>query len=136
METKDYNRELKNWKEWFEREKEYERRREELDKEFGHDGFNFGPYTIITDPSDLLNPDFILPGLNLPFSKISNTDQKIPSYFGKRLKSELDGTEGVVIGYGYDAFDDYIQIRKDDGKEVGILVNSRYDINEYQNRAE
>ena len=143
METKEYNEYQKKWeKYWKDEDVYYERRAEyiregkewkleKLDKDFGHSCFNarqFGPFTLITDPSDLLNHNFILPGYTHSFYGHPNTDHAIPTYFGKRLWSELDSVEGVVVGYGYDAYDDYIQIRLDTGELKNILVNSKYTV--------
>ena len=144
MKKEEYDRYVERWNKYWEREKIYwETRRkwvkeedkhseaefERLDKDFGHDGFNalqFGPYTIIEDPADLLNPAFILPGFNIPFCEMKNTDHNIPSYFGKTLKSELTGEVGTVVAYGYDSHDDYIIIEMEDGKKSSIIVNSHY----------
>ena len=143
METKEYERLCERWEEWKKRETVYWNKRREyirtgkeylldkLDKDYGHDGFNslqFGPHTIIDNPADLLNPNFILPGVNLPFCQLKNTDQNIPLYFGKTLCSELMKCEGIVTGYSYDSSDDYIRIRLENGKEHFIITNSHYHI--------
>ena len=148
MEQKEYNRYVKRWKKYLEEEKIYceerrklvvrsdsgenvEREFEKLDKRFGRDFFGgrrFGPYTVIKDALDLLNPNFILPGFNVPFCDLSNTDKNIPSYFGKKLYSDLEEKEGIVIGYSYDAYDDYIIIETEDNKIVNVMVNSHYHI--------
>ena len=142
METKEYNDYLEKWDKYWKKEKEYYLKRAEfiqeekeyllpdLDKRYGHDGLcslQFGPFTVIRDPFDLLNPNFILPGYDHSFLQHPNTDPQIPLYFGKRLWSDLEKCEGVVIGYGYDAYDDYIQIRLDTGEIRNILVNSKYE---------
>jgi len=134
----------RQWEEYGKKQVEYfERRRKlveedasekkfkDLKKEFGYEGLSsswFGPYTIIDDPKDLIDPNFILPGYGIPFCKMENTDHKIPEYFGKRIRSEIENTEGVVIAYGYDAGDDYIIIKTDDGRVVNVIVNSKYQL--------
>ena len=142
VKTENYNNYVERWSRWWKREGEYwEKRREfverdasdeefrELDIEYDKAGPNseyFGPYTIIDDPRDLLNPNFILPGMDSSFLSLTNTDRRIPEYFGKRIYSEIENISGIVIGYGYDAGDDYIIIRDDFGKEHHIIVNSHY----------
>ena len=145
METKEYNKYVERWDKYWKREKEYYQKREEyikeekeyllpeLDKRYGHDGscsLQFGPFTVIRDQADLLNHNFILPGYDCSFCQLSNTDLNIPSYFGKRLWSDLEKCEGEVIGYAYDAYDDYIQIRTDTGEIRNIMVNSHYRVEE------
>ena len=145
VETKEYNEYVRRWDKYWKQEKEYLEKRAEyiredkeflldaLDKRYGHDSFNprqFGPFTIIRDQADLLNHNFILPGLDLPFCQYPNTDHNIPHYFGKKLWSELEKCEGEVIGYAYDAYDDYIQIRTDTGEIRNIIVNSHYKVKE------
>jgi hypothetical protein len=146
METKEYNYYVKRWKKYWKREEEYYTKRAEyvredkdylipaLDKRYGHGSidspYQFGPFTIIRDQADLLNPNFILPGYDYPFCQHPNTDHNIPLYFGKILSSELEKCEGEVIGYAYDAYDDYIQIRLDTGEIRNIMVNSHYKVEE------
>ena len=146
METKEYNKYVERWDKYWKREKEYYQKREEyireekeyllpeLDKRYGHgkldSPYQFGPFTVIRDPSDLLNHNFILPGYDYSFLQHPNTDLNIPSYFGKILRSDLEKCEGEVIGYAYDAYDDYIQIRLDTGEIRNIMVNSHYKVKE------
>ena len=152
MEQKEYNRYVKRWKKYWEDEKVYSEERKKLvirsdsgenvekefkklDKRFGHgDLFSskqYGPFTIIKDRADLLNPNFILPGMDKPFCDLENPDKKIPDYFGKKIVSELDKDYiGIVIGYSYDAYDDYIMIEREDGSIRNILVNSHYYLEE------
>ena len=145
METEEYNEYVGRWEKYWKREEEYYQKRAEyvrenkdyllpaLDKRYGHDGFNhmmFGPFTIIHDPADLLNHNFILPGYDYSFCQHPNTDHNIPRYFGKKLWSDLEKCEGIVIGYAYDAYDDYIQIRLDTGEIRNIMVNSHYRVEE------
>ena len=147
METKEYNDYVKRWEKYWKREEEYYQKRAEyvredkdylipaLDKRYGHGSINspyqFGPFTIIRDQADLLNPNFILPGYDYPFCQHPNTDHNIPLYFGKKLWSEIERCEGVVIGYAYDAYDDYIQIKLDTGEIRNIIVNSIYKVEGY-----
>lgn len=139
METQEYNNYVERWKKYWKREKEYYEKRMEyirdekeyllpdLDERYGHgkidSPYQFGPFTIIRDQADLLNHNFILPGLDSSFLDLTNTDKNIPFYFGKKL---LVGglVEGIVVGYGYDAYDDYIRVQDDNGKIKNILVNS------------
>ena len=145
METKEYNDYLEKWDKYWKKEKEYYLKRTEfiqegkeyllpdLDKRYGHDGscsLQFGPFTVIRDQADLLNHNFILPGYDYSFLQHPNTDLNIPLYFGKRLWSELEKCEGEVIGYAYDAYDDYIQIKTDTGEIRNIMVNSYYKVEE------
>ena len=145
METKEYNKYVEKWEKYWKREEEYYEKRAEyiredkdylipaLDKRYGHDNLNslqFGPFTVIRNQADLLNHNFILPGYDYPFCQRLNTDPKIPLYFGKKLWSELEECGGIVIGYAYDAYDDYIQIRLDTGMVKNILVNSIYKVEE------
>ena len=114
---------IKRWEKYRKDLKTYTDKRKELveknasDKEFSEldSKFNiFGPFTIIRDTNDILDPNFILPG----------------EYFGKTLHSEYDDDSGVVVEYAYDAYDDYIGILSDSGKIKYILVNSRYRVDE------
>ncbi len=142
MKAEKYLEYEKRWEEYRKKQLEYfdrkrklvkedapEKKFRDLEKEFGYEGLSsawFGPYTIIEDPKDLIDPNFILPGYGIPFCEMKNTDHNIPEYFGKRLWSEIEHTEGTVIAYGYDAGDDYIIIRTDEGKIVNVIVNSKY----------
>ena len=120
MEQKEYNSYVERWKKYWKDEKIYyeERRKlvirsdagenvekefKKLDKRFGHgDLFSskqYGPFTVIKDKADLLNPNFIC---------------------------ELDNCIGTVIGYSYDAYDDYIMIELENGAIKNIMVNSHY----------
>ena len=146
METKEYNDYVERWEKYWKREKEYYEKRREyirdekeyllpaLDERYGHDKidspYQFGPFTIIHDQADLFNHNFILPGYDYPFCQHPNTDLNIPKYFGKKLWSDLEKCEGEVIGYAYDAYDDYIQIRLDTGEIRNIMVNSHYKVEE------
>ena len=146
METKEYNNYVERWEKYWKREEEYYQKRAEyvredkdylipaLDKRYGHDkldsSYQYGPFTIIRDQADLLNHNFILPGYDYPFCQHPNTDHNIPLYFGKILRSELEKCEGEVIGYAYDAYDDYIQIRLESGEIRNIMVNSHYKVEE------
>ena len=130
---------IKRWEKYRKDLKTYTDKRKELveknasDKEFSEldSKFNiFGPFTIIRDPNDLLDPNFFLPGYDSTFLNLKNTDHKIPEYFGKTLHSEYDDDSGVVVEYAYDAYDDYIGILSDSGKIKYILVNSRYRVDE------
>ena len=147
MEQKEYNSYVERWKKYWKDEKIYyeekrklvirsdagenvEKEFKKLDKRFGHgDLFSskqYGPFTVIKDKADLLNPNFILPGLDCSFYEKKNTDKKIPEYFGKKIVSELDNCIGTVIGYSYDAYDDYIMIELENGAIKNIMVNSHY----------
>lgn len=151
MEQKLYQEYLKKWDTWLKDEEAYFKKKKQLvarnapkkefdklDKFYGHDGFNtrqFGPWTVIYDKEDLLNPEFILPGGNKSFCQLKNTDQNIPSYWGKRIFDEhRNEIVGRVIGYGYDSGDDYIIARDDNDvdkgvkREICVMVNSHYKI--------
>ena len=124
MNTKEYNNYVERWEKYWKREKEYYEKRMEyirdekeyllpaLDERYGQGRFDspyqFGPFTIIRDQADLMNH----------------------KYFGKKLWSDLEKCEGEVIGYAYDAYDDYIQIRLDTGEIRNIIVNSHYRVEE------
>jgi hypothetical protein len=62
--------------------------------------------------------------------ELKNLGKKLSKYFGKKLWSDLEKCEGEVIGYAYDAYDDYIQIRLDTGEIRNIMVNSHYRVEE------
>ena len=56
---------------------------------------------------------------------------KVISAWGKEIESELGKDfSGKVIGYAYDAGDDYLIIDKGDGQEVYMILNSRWKIKE------
>jgi len=107
------------------------RLKDALDKRYDHIRLYVGPWTEITDPEDiklLYTSGFILPGDDIPFiQKHGYNDLK--EAYGKRVVSEL-GKEycGKVIGYGYDALDDYLVVINDMGHKVFLILNSRYEI--------
>lgn len=103
-----------------------------LENFFGHNGFNprqFGPWTEIYDKEDLLDDSFLLPGFNKSFSAMFNSDKNIPNYWGKYIAEESGGSNfGEVIGFGYDATEDYILIKQENGLKSTISVNSGYTV--------
>ena len=139
MKKEVYDKYCRDWKRWKENKVEYYNKLEELRKNpnatkkdfiklrerYGYTD-SIGPWTVIDDPKDLLDPNFILPGFDKCFLDIENTDMNIPYYFGRRAK---DGeVEGVVVGYGYDSGDDYLVIEDDSGRRQTIMINSKYTI--------
>lgn len=96
----------------------------------------WGPTTIIRDPGDLLNPQFILPGEDKPFLSLNTSGEKIPLSFGKTVVQEfgttllLDHVEGKLVGFAYNASDYYLVVRDKDGEERYIPDSSIWEIKE------
>ena len=152
MEKELYKQYVKDWEEYKERSSEYYEKRLEiikkyknsesfeeeekelniLKKEYGWDGFNpyqFGPWTIIDDPQDLRNSEFKLPGLNKAYCESNHYIEDLPNWFGLIAEDDLSkNNKGIIIGYGYDATDDYLVIKKSDGETSTIIMNSRYKV--------
>lgn len=148
MEKEAYDKLVNDWAIYWSKESDYSLQRKiilqsklgdlerdalkRLEHFFGHNGFNsrqFGPWTEIYDKEDLLDNSFILPGINRSFSALPNTDKNIPNYWGKYMAEESGGSNfGEVIGFGYDATDDYILIKLENGERSTILVNSCYKV--------
>lgn len=87
----------------------------------------WGPTTIIRDPGDLLNPQFILPGEDKPFLSLNTSGEKIPLSFGKKVVQGFGNTldvEGTLVGFAYNASSYYLVVRDKDGEERYILDNS------------
>lgn len=152
MEKELYKQYVKAWEEYKERSSEYYEKRLEiikkyknnesfdeeekelniLKKEYGWDGFNpyqFGPWTVIEDPQDLRNSEFKLPGLNKAYCESNHYIKDLPNWFGLIAEDDLsENNKGIIIGYGYDATDDYLVIKKSDGKTSTIIMNSHYKV--------
>ena len=151
MNKKEYDKEVRKWNKWAaefekyhirklqlikelkgetrEQHNEIERR---LEAEFGKKDADmfYGPWTKIYSLADLSNPEFILPGMSESFMARTYSAKDI-SAWGKEIESELGKDfSGKVIGYAYDAYDDYIQIRLDTGEIRNIMVNSHYKVKE------
>ena len=150
MTTKEYNSEVKKWIKWDEECKRYTDRHKQLIKtiggrtleecqeikrileaEFGNENdLWFGPWTKIYSVSDLMNPNFILPGMSESFLAKPYAEKVIEAW-GKEIESELgEDFNGKVVGYAYDAGDDYLIIDKGDGQEVYMILNSHWKIKE------
>ena len=154
MEKELYNKYIKEWEEYSERSKEYYKKRkaiidkyrdsdeslwkkedkelDDLEKEYGWDGFNpyqFGPWTVIDDSKDLKDPNFKLPGYNKSYSELKNAPKDLPNWFGLVAECVLsNNNRGIIVGYGYDATDDYLVIKKSDGERSTIIMNSHYKV--------
>lgn len=151
MNKKEYDKEVRKWNKWaVEFEKYHNRKmqlieelkgetREQLNEierrleaEFGKKDADmfYGPWTKIYSLADLSNPEFILPGMSESFMARTYS-AKVISAWGKEIESELGKDfSGKVIGYAYDAGDDYLIIDKGDGQEVYMILNSQWKIKE------
>lgn len=149
MNKNDYNREVIKWNRWAARWTEWANRKQQLiktlgghtleeceeinrrlEKEFGCSETKIweGPWTKIYDLRDLENPNFILPGLAHSFIQKPNSGEILKA-FGKTVVSDMgDNQTGVVIGYAYDAMDDYLILKTEEGKESYLLINTEYHI--------
>ena len=150
MNKSDYNKEVRKWVKWTDEFKRFHERhaqllmsikgntKEELDKieniiyqEFKTTSSKifFGPFTRIYDVRDLSDPEFILPGQNYPFLSLDYSE-KIIKAFGKMVESEDLKIKGRVIGYAYDAGDDYLILDSGKEKEEYLILNCRWEIKE------
>lgn len=149
MNKKDYDKEVRKWNKWADEFEKYHIRKmqlirdlkgetrkqcEEIDKkleaEFGKKDADmfYGPWTKIYSLADISNPNFILPGMSESFMARSYSSEVI-SAWGKDVESEL-GDSGRVIGYAYDAGDDYLILDQGDGKETYMILNCHWKIKE------
>lgn len=140
MNKKEYEREQEKWLKWAKEWERYTKRQDELvrkdvenvdeilEKEFGKSSLEmyFGPWTKIYDKTDLANPNFILPGQNTSLLSMSH-GQGVVNVFGKVVESPDLKIRGRVIGYAYDAGDDYL-IVDTGGEEKYLILNCRYKI--------
>ena len=140
MNKKEYDREQEKWLKWAKEWERYTKRQNELvrkgvenadeilEKEFGKSSLEmyFGPWTKIYDKTDLANPNFILPGQNTSLLSMSH-GQGVVNAFGKVVESSDLKIRGRVIGYAYDAGDDYLIIDTG-GEEKYLILNCRYKI--------
>lgn len=137
------NKERRRWKRWEESlnkykklveeigkdGKKFDELKEKLDKQFGVPCLFYGPFTIITDLNILVNPDIILPGDTEPFAICREWSfLKLKEALGKIVESEPPGYKGRVIGYAYDAGDDYFVIRTESGEIKYVILNSHFTI--------
>lgn len=150
MNKTEYNREVRKWRKWADEFKRFNERqaqllksikgntKEELDKienilyqEFKTTASEifFGPWTKIYDVRDLSDPEFILPGQNYPFLSLDYSE-KIIKAFGKIVESKDLKVKGRVIGYAYDAGDDYLILDSGKEKEEYLILNSKWEIKE------
>ena len=151
MNKKEYDREVRKWNKWSEEFEKYHIRKLQLIKElkgetreqheeierrleaeFGKKDADmfYGPWTRIYSLADLSNPKFILPGMSESFMSRSYS-AKVIGAWGKEIESELgEDFNGKVIGYAYDAGDDYLIIDKGEGNEVYMILNSHWKIKE------
>ena len=150
MEKEVYDNYIKEWKSWREKTDQYyskrvqiirddslssEEQSELLDSlmiEYGRKGFSseyFGPWTEIRDREDLENPEFILPGKEKCYKDTIVADKDVPGVWGKIAQCCFEpDNKGRIVGLGYDSGDYYLIIKKDDGSESTILMNSHYTI--------
>jgi len=140
MNKKEYDREQEKWLKWAKEWERYTKRQNELvrkgvenadeilEKEFGKSSLEmyFGPWTKIYDKTDLANPNFILPGQNTSLLSMSH-GQGVVNAFGKVVESSDLKIHGRVIGYAYDAGDDYLIIDTG-GEEKYLILNCQYKI--------
>lgn len=154
MDKKKYEKLCNDWDSWINRRAEYLNKRislirlykdnedlqerviEDLEAEYNANNLNevFGPWTTIYDKEDLLDRNFILPGLGHCFLDSPGRDTKaILDSFGKKCWNCLDEYVGIVVGYGYDSGDDYLLTeREEGGKKIpsSVLINERYTLGE------
>lgn len=151
MKKEIYDKYVKAWDTWIKRTNEYFQKRTEIIKDktlseesqekllntlaenFGRSGFTaeyFGPWTEIRDVADLLNPEFILPGIGKSYSELQIAKDNIPENWGKIARDCYDSRRyGKIIGLGYDSGDYYLIIENPDtGEESTILMNTHYTI--------
>lgn len=150
MEKEIYSNYVEAWDSWEKRTDEYISKRiqiirddslspdeqsELLDSlmiEYGRKGFSsecFGPWTEIRDREDLENPEFILPGKGKSYKDTIVADKDVPGVWGKIAQCCFKpDNRGRIVGLGYDSGDYYLIIKKDDGTESTILMNSHYTI--------
>jgi hypothetical protein len=151
MKKELYDEYVKAWDIWKKRTDEYFQKRVEIIKDktlseesqsklldtlaenFDRKGFTeeyFGPWTEIRDVTDLLNPDFILPGIGKNYSELQIAKDDVPGNWGKIARDCYDPKRyGKIIGLGYDSGDYYLIIKNPDtGEESTILMNTKYTI--------
>lgn len=151
MKKELYDEYVKAWDIWKKRTNEYFQKRVEIIKNktlseesqsklldtlaenFNRKGFTeeyFGPWTEIRDVTDLLNPDFILPGIGKNYSELQIAKDDVPGNWGKIARDCYDPERyGKIIGLGYDSGDYYLIIENPDtGEESTILMNTKYTI--------
>lgn len=147
MEKDKYNELVKRWEDWKTWESEYLEKRiniireyrddedlqykkvRELEEQYNANDFNqiFGPWTTIYDKEDLLDRNFILPGLDSCFLDLNDIDQnEIINSFGKNIWDYFGEHKGVVIGFGYDSGDYYLLSRDLSGKNYSINLLEKY----------
>ena len=148
MNKREYDKEIVKWGKYWETYMKYHDRKIELikklggytqeecdkiseilKKEFGDElKLACGPWTKIYDQRDLMDPSFILPGMNESFTT-KDYSQKVIDAFGKTVMSDdAIPIEGRVIGYAYDALDDYLIVLDDNGKEQYLILNSHWKV--------
>ena len=147
MTDSKYKKEVEKWKRW---EKEislyyselkklhdkyfhsdpdrYDRERNQLDTKMNYLDLYVGPLTQIFDFSDLINPDFILPGDRNTSTTNKSMCLEVAAVFGKRVASKISDIEGIVVGYAYDALDGYIIIVDKEGEHRFLLVNGGFKV--------
>lgn len=147
MTDSKYKKEVEKWKRW-EREMSlyyselnklhdkyfhsdpdrYDREKDQLDTRMNYLNLYVGPMTQIFNLSDLINPDFILPGDRNTSTTNKAMSLSVAKIFEKRVASEHGDVEGIVIGYAYDALDGYIIIVDKEGKHRFLLMNGGFKV--------
>lgn len=147
MTSSKYKKEVEKWKKW-EREMSlyyselkklhdkyfhsdpdrFGREKDQLDTRMNFLGLYTGPTTQIFDFSDLVNPDFILPGDKNTSTANKSMCLEVAAVFGKRVASKHSDVEGIVIGYAYDALDGYVIIADKEGGHRLLLVNGGFKV--------
>ena len=144
----DLDKERKRWEKWnkslelyakavkglkkFEKDlddKKYTKLRDKIDDQYSATKLFLGPFTIITDLNILTNPNIILPGDTKPFGVGREWSfSVVQRALGKTVKSEIRGYSGKVIGYSYDAGDDYLVIKTESGEIKHMIMNAPFTI--------
>lgn len=154
MKKEVYDKYVEAWDTWRKRTDEYFKKRTEIIRDktlsdesqeklldilaenFGRGGFTaeyFGPWTEIRDVADLLDPEFILPGIGKSYSELQIAKDDIPGNWGKIARDcyEPSTRYGRIIGLGYDSGDYYLIVENPNtGEESTILMNTHYTIDE------
>lgn len=149
MDIDKYKELVKEWEDWDKRRSEYFKKRidvikkykfdedlqekkvKELEEQYNANDLNeiFGPWTTIYEKEDLVNRDFILPGLNKCFLELDGIDHdEVVNSFGKNIWDYQGVHKGIVIGFGYDSGDYYLLSEDQFGKKYSINLLERYKI--------